>query len=379
MTAATGPRSGAARLLAVDADGAMSHHAARDLPALVRAGDVVVANDAATLPASLTGRHEPTGAAIEVRLAGARTLAIQGVRRFVAVVFGGGDHRTPTEHRPLPPPLATGDRLRLGPLGAVVEGVLDHPRLIALCFEGALDAVWDGIARHGRPIQYAHVAEPLPIWSTWTRIASLPVAFEPPSAGFVLDWATVQRLRHHGATLATLTHAAGISSTGDPALDARLPFDEPYVIPAATARAIEAARVWGGRIIAVGTTVVRALEHAALPDGRVRAGDGIATGRLGPDTRLRVADVILSGTHEPGTSHYELLRAFQRDERLAAMTATLEAQGYQTHEFGDFVLLAADLSRSAAGRASGVPAAVRGAGRAAAPARARRLVGSVNI
>ena len=69
------------------------------------------------------------------------------------------------------------------------------------------------------------------MWSTWTRIASLPVAFEPPSAGFVLDWATVQRLRDRGAALATLTHAAGISSTGDAALDALLPLDEPYRIP----------------------------------------------------------------------------------------------------------------------------------------------------
>jgi S-adenosylmethionine:tRNA ribosyltransferase-isomerase len=341
MTAASGPRTGPARLLAVDADGTLSHHAARDLPALVRPGDVVVANDAATLPASLTGRHAPTGAAIEVRLAGARTLAIQGVRRFVAVVFGAGDHRTPTELRPPPPPLGAGDRLHLGPLDAVVERVLDHPRLIELAFEGSLDAIWDGLARHGRPIQYAHVPQPLAMWSTWTRIASLPVAFEPPSAGFVLDWATIQRLRDRGATLATLTHAAGISSTGDAALDARLPFDEPYLIPEATARAIDAARVAGGRVIAVGTTVVRALEHAALPDGRVRAGHGVATGRLGPGTPLRVADVILSGTHEPGTSHFELLRAFQRDERLAAMAAALDAQGYQTHEFGDFVWLAA--------------------------------------
>jgi S-adenosylmethionine:tRNA ribosyltransferase-isomerase len=341
MTAATGPRTGGARLLVVDADGTLSHHAARDLPALVRAGDVVVANDAATLPASLTGTHDATGETVEVRLAGARTLAIQAVRRFVAVVFGAGDHRTPTEHRPLPPPLAVGDRLRLGPLVAIVDRLLDHPRLIELTFDGALEAIWDGIARHGRPIQYAHVPQPLAMWSTWTRLASLPVAFEPPSAGFVLDWSTVPRLRARGATLVTLTHAAGISSTGDAALDARLPFDEPYLIPAVTARAIDAARVAGGRVIAVGTTVVRALEDAALPDGRVRSGHGVATNRLGPGTRLRVADVILSGTHEPGSSHYELLRAFQRDERLAAMAAALDAQGYQTHEFGDFVWLAA--------------------------------------
>jgi S-adenosylmethionine:tRNA ribosyltransferase-isomerase len=339
MTAASGPRGAAARLLVVGDEGRIVHRRARDLPDLVRANDVVVANDAATLPASLTGEHEPTAAAIEVRLAGRRSLAWQRVRRFVAVVFGAGDHRTPTEQRALPPPLHAGDRLRLGPLDAVVERVLGHPRLIELAFDGSLEDIWSGIARHGRPIQYAHVPQPLAMWSTWTRIASLPVAFEPPSAGFVLDWATVERLRARGAALATLTHAAGISSTGDAALDALLPLDEPYRIPAATAAAIDAARLAGGRVIAIGTTVVRALEHAALPHGRVRAGDGIATGRIGPGTRLRVADAIVSGTHEAGTSHYELLRAFQDDTTLSAMARELEAHGYQTHEFGDFVWL----------------------------------------
>ena len=71
----------------------------------------------------------------------------------------------------------------------------------------------------------------------------------------------------------------------------------------------------------------------------MRAGDGIATGRIGPGTWLRVADAIVSGTHEAGTSHYELLRAFQDDTTLSAMARELEAHGYQTHEFGDFVWL----------------------------------------
>ena len=339
MTAATGPRSDVARLLVVDTDGRRRHRRARDLPALVHAGDVIVANDAATLPASLAGTHTATGATIEVRLAGRRSLAVARTRRFVAVLFGEGDHRTPTEHRPLPPAIRAGDRLLLGPLDAVVERVLGHPRLVEIAFTGSLDQIWRGIARHGRPIQYAHVPQPLAMWSTWTRIASVPAAFEPPSAGFALDWATVQRLRDRGAVLATLTHAAGISSTGDAALDARLPLDEPYRIPAATAAAIDEARRAGGRVIAVGTTVVRALEHAALPGRRVRAGHGVATGRLGPATRLQVVDAILSGTHEPGTSHYELLRAFQADEVLEAAARELDAAGYQTHEFGDFVWL----------------------------------------
>src|SRR6185436_6355552 len=119
-----------------------------------------------------------------------------------------------------------------------------------------------------------------------------------------------------------------LSSTGDPLLDARLPFDEPYRIPAATASLVAGAHASGGRVIAIGTTVVRALEDAALATGGVWVGDGLATGRIGPETRLRIADVIVSGTHEPGTSHYELLRAFQDDDTLATIARQLEAHHY---------------------------------------------------
>ena len=85
---------------------------------------------------------------------------------------------------------------------------------------------------------------------------------------------------------------------------------------------------------------MRALEHAASADGRVRAGDGVATERVGPDSRLRVVDLVLSGTHEANSSHYQLLRAFVDDETLEHATAALDERGYRTHEFGDSVLIA---------------------------------------
>jgi S-adenosylmethionine:tRNA ribosyltransferase-isomerase len=328
-----------ARLLVVSADGRMSHAPRLKLADFLRRGDVVIANDAATLPASLRGVHERSGAAIEVRLAGRSSLRSDDVRWFIAVVFGEGDFRTPTEDRPSPPPLARGDRLRLGPLTAVVQATLDHPRLIALRFEGSTDAIWEGLARHGRPIQYAHVATPLDLWDVWTPVAASAAAFEPPSAGFVLDWTTVQAMRERGVELGSITLAAGISSTGDPDLDRRLPLNEPYRITEAAASAIARAKRERRRIVAIGTTVVRALEHAAARSGVVRAGDGVADQRVGHHTRLRIVDAIVSGTHEPGSSHYELLRAFVDDDTLAAAGAALEASGYRTHEFGDSVLI----------------------------------------
>ena len=342
MKPATTPaqRQPQARLLVVDAAGRMRHAERSRLADFLAPGDLLVANDAATLPASLAGRHAASGRTIEVRLAGRRSLAVQDVREFTAVVFGDGDFQTRTEDRPLPPPLHAGDVLVLGPLRATVLHMLGHPRLVSLRFEGEADAIWSGIARHGRPIQYAHLPEPLALWDVWTRVAALPVAFEAPSAGFVLDWALLSALKARGVGFATLTHAAGISSTGDEALDARLPLDEAYDIPVATANAIANAKSRGGRVIALGTTVTRALEHAGS-GGSVRAGAGVADQRLGPRSRLRVVDAIVSGTHEPGTSHYELLRAFASDAVLRRASEELEGAGYLTHEFGDSVLVEA--------------------------------------
>lgn len=227
----------------------------------------------------------------------------------------------------------------------MVRRTLGHPRLIELDLAGAADAVWAAIAQHGKPVQYAHVPAPLALWDVWTRVAARPVAFEPPSAGFVLDWQLLHALHERGVRFATLTHAAGLSSTGDAALDARLPFDEPYHLPAATLRAIDAAHRAGGRVFALGTTVTRALEHAASLGHGPRAGDGVATQRLGAHSRLRVVDAIVSGTHEPGSSHRELLRAFASDTVLARVDAVLQANGYLTHEFGDSVLIERSATR----------------------------------
>ncbi|TIL61385.1 MAG: S-adenosylmethionine tRNA ribosyltransferase [Mesorhizobium sp.] len=337
MIAADRPDRRSARLLVVMADGAMTDLPRADLAKLFEPGDLVVANDAATLPASLHGTHVPSSEAIEIRLAG--WLSLADPTRFVAIAFGAGDHRTRTEDRLPPPPLSPGDRLRLGPLEAVVERLLDHPRLLELRFPGNRAAVLAGLAQHGRPIKYAHVPEPLALWDVWTKIAARPVAFEAPSAGFALDWRTLQSWRRHDVGFATLTHATGISSTGDRALDSRLPFDEPYRIPEHTAAQVAGAKLRGSRIIAVGTSVVRALEAAANPDGSVRAGNGIATGRVARDTPLRVVDTILTGVHQPGESHFELLRAFADDALLASASAAFAAHRYRTHEFGDSMLL----------------------------------------
>src|SRR5262249_46237326 len=156
---------------------------------------------------------------IEVRLAA--WVSIRDPTRFAAIAFGAGDHHTRTEDRMLSPSVSPDDRLMLGPLVAIVERPLGDPSLFRLRFLGDRATVLAELARHGRPIQYGHVPEPLALWDVWTRIAAAPIAFEPPSAGFALDWHIQAVWRQRGIGFATLTHAAGISSTGNPVLDRR--------------------------------------------------------------------------------------------------------------------------------------------------------------
>jgi S-adenosylmethionine:tRNA ribosyltransferase-isomerase len=338
--------------LVLDGYGRLRHDSRSRLLDHLRAGDLVVANDAATLPASLHGRLESSYAAVELRLAGMASLRPEDFGRFVAVLFGSGDYHQPTEERSLPPSVAPGERLLLGPLVARIEAVLGHPRLLQLRFEGDAASIWSGLARQGRPIQYAYMKPPLALWDVWAPVAGRPAAFEPPSAGFALDWCMLAAMRGRGIGFATLTHAAGISSTGDASLDARLPLPEPYHIPVATVEAVRQTQAAGGRVVAVGTTVVRALEHAAAQAGGLRAGDGLADQKLGPGYRLNVVDMLLSGTHEAETSHYQLLRAFTDDASLQLADEALEQGGYLTHEFGDSVLIERKLPAGACDAAS---------------------------
>src|SRR5271169_4935796 len=163
MIAAGDPvqRPAGAKLLFVNRRGTIEHLARSEFARLLRPGDLVIGNDAATLPASLFGRHLSSARPIEVRLAGRRSLDVSEVRYFFAVVFGEGDFRTRTEDRAPPPSLSPGDRLELGPLRGTVERLLNHPRLVLLRLDGSPGQIWQGLARHGRPIQYSHVRAPL--------------------------------------------------------------------------------------------------------------------------------------------------------------------------------------------------------------------------
>ena len=339
MTPATWPRDEPLdeRLLVLDPRaGDWRDARVRDLPRHLSPGDLLVVNDAATVPASLsalTSRGEP----VELRLA-----AHLGGERWRAALLGAGDWHTRTENRPAPPQVATGERLHVAPeLDALVEE-LDplRPRLLAVRFSLRGAALWAALYRHGRPVQYAHVDRALSLWHVQTPFASRPWAVEMPSAGRPLTWALLGELRRRDVHVARITHAAGLSSTGDPAIDAALPLPERFDIPEATVRAVGETRRAGRRVVAAGTTVVRALEGSArLNAGELRAGEGTTDLHIDADFRPRIVDGLLTGLHELGSSHRQLLQAFAPEPLLARAGGPAGARGYQDHEFGDVCLV----------------------------------------
>lgn len=338
MKAASWPRPEpeAERLLQIDAvTGSLRDATVGELPELLSPGDVVVLNDAATLPAALSGRTT-RGERLEARLFG-----LDGARAR-ALVFGAGSWRTPTEKRLPPPPLAPGDVIDFGGLSAEVE-VVESAREIGLRFLAQGAALYRGLYAHGRPVQYSYLAGDYRLWHVQSRFAARPWAVEMPSAGRPLTFGVLTRLVRRGIGVVALTHAAGLSSTGSLELDAALPLPERYEIPERSAARVRSAR----RVIAVGTSVVRALEAAWLEHGELRAGAGVARLRLSGRHARAVVDGVLTGAHAPGSSHFELLESFAPTATLERAHAHSERMGYLGHELGDSWLVLAPRAQGA--------------------------------
>jgi len=298
------------------------------LVALLDPGDLLVVNDAATLPASL----QIEGEALELRL-------LQRLQdgAWDAALLGAGDWRTPTEKRPEPRAVGVGERLSLvGGLTARIDAKSqEHPRRVRLVFDQVDAALWRGLYAGGRAVQYAHLNAPLLLWDVQTAFPGRPWATEAPSAGHALSWELLLALRRKGVGVARLTHGCGLSSTGEPKLDRALPVGERYEIPEETVDAIARAHASCRRVIAVGTSVVRALESWAQRGERA----GWTTLRIGSAHALQVVDGILSGVHQEGESHHALLQAFAPAWLLARATEAAERAGFFNHEYGDLTLL----------------------------------------
>ena len=317
-------RDDVAMLVATRHDLALVHARFRDLPQFLAPGDLLVVNTSATLPAALDGKL--AGRPVELRLSTPapglderhwvvelRTrerLQLRAPQVGARVELPGGAHAE------LLAPYAGGDRLAMARLE------LPGP-------------LFDYLSRHGRPIRYAYVPEAWPIEAYQTVFAVEPGSAEMPSAGRPFTPGLVTELVTRGVLVAPVTLHTGVSS---PERGER-PYAERYRVPLTTARLANAVHDWGGRVIAVGTTVVRALETVAAADGRVTAGHGWTSLVVTPEEGLRVVDGLLTGWHEAEASHLQLLEAAAGYVLLERSYRAAEANGYRWHEFGDVHLV----------------------------------------
>jgi len=179
------------------------------------------------------------------------------------------------------------------------------------------------------------VPEEWPLDAYQTVFALDPGSAEMPSAGRPFTTELVTELVARGVLVAPVTLHTGVSSPER----GEAPFAERYRVPPTTAQLVNAVHDWGGRVVAVGTTVVRALETAAAPDGSVSAGEGWTSLVVTPERGLRAVDGLLTGWHEPESSHLQLLEAAAGPELLERSYRAATAHGYRWHEFGDLHLI----------------------------------------
>ncbi len=315
------------RLLAAARDGGRIAHARfRDLPMFLAAGDLLVVNTSATLPAAIAARRSD-GADVVVHFA-TRAPTTPGDGFWVVEL------RTPAGARPLR--AAAGERLRLaGDAGLEILAPYARGGRLWLARLEADRPALEHLAAHGRPIRYGYVAADWPLAAYQTVYASTPGSAEMASAGRPFTPALLTRLLAAGVAVAPVLLHTGVSSPERH----EAPYPEYYRVPPATAALVNATRELGGRIVAVGTTAVRALETVAGLDGRVGAGEGWTDLVVTPARGLRAVDGLITGWHEPEASHLQLLEAAAGPALLGRCYRAALDHGYLWHEFGDSHLI----------------------------------------
>jgi S-adenosylmethionine:tRNA ribosyltransferase-isomerase len=318
----------AARLLVASPAG-LEHARFHDLPDLLHPGDLLVVNTSATLPAALPAERAG-GERLRLHLStplrpppGRSDWMEDGFERWVAELRDGTARFREGQ---------AGERLAL-PGGAHAELLaryLGGERLWAVRLD-LPEPLLDYLARHGEPIRYRHATADLPLADYQTVFASEPGSAEMPSAARPFTDRLVTRLLARGIALAPITLHTGVSS-----LEAgEAPYPERFHVSAATAKAVNAAE----RVIAVGTTVVRALETVARPDGTVQPGEGWTDLLVDRDRGVRAVDGIVTGWHDPDATHLLMLEAIAGHDLVARSYTAARAHGYRWHEFGDSHLL----------------------------------------
>jgi S-adenosylmethionine:tRNA ribosyltransferase-isomerase len=287
-------------------------------------GDLVVVNTSATLPAAVDGTRAD-GRAVTVHFS---TELEDGT--WVVEARPGTDATGPVGDAEPGEVITLPDGVRLTLLA---PRPADQHRLWRATV-GAEGGVLAYLARHGRPIRYAYAPVPIPLAEYQTVFAREPGSAEMPSAGRPFTERLVTELVSRGIVLAPITLHTGVSSqqAGEP------PQPERFRVPAPTVRLVNATRAAGNRVVAVGTTVTRALESAADDTGIVRARSGWTDLVLGPHRPALVVTGLVTGWHAPGASHLNLLEAVAGAELVRRAYSEAVRTGYRWHEFGDSCL-----------------------------------------
>jgi S-adenosylmethionine:tRNA ribosyltransferase-isomerase len=313
-------------MVARRADLEIEHACFRDLPEFLEAGDLLVINNSATVPAAVPARTD-AGEEFELRFAGPAPRMTGGDWWVVELRVDGGAR----------PHLSArgGERLSL-PGGATATIVAPHAggRRLWLSRIRASEPVGEYLWRYGHPVRYGYVAEEWPLDAYQTVYAAEAGSAEMPSAARPFTGELVAGLVARGVLLAPITLHTGLSS---PERD-EAPHAERFAVPEQSARLVNAVRGWGGRVIAVGTTVVRALETVATPDGVV-AGRGWTNAVITPERGVSAVDGLLTGWHEPEASHLRMLEAIAGQELLERSYEAALEHAYLWHEFGDSHLI----------------------------------------
>ena len=313
-------------LVATKSDGSLIHSHFSELPRFLNEGDLVVINTSGTLAAELQATA-PDGTMLQVHLstqlpAGLWTVE---VRRDGQAHLHAQPGETIT--------LADGGRVTLlspyspGPGG---QGV----RLWVARLETP-EPVHSFLARHGRPIRYGYVRDEYPIAVYQNVYATEPGSAEMPSAGRPFTPEVLTRLVAKGVGVAPLLLHTGVASleASEP------PYAEYFRVSLATAHRVNDTRRTGGRVVAVGTTVVRALESVVDDHGHVHPSEGWTETVVSPERPVRAVDGFLTGWHEPEASHLAMLEAIAGRHLLEASYAAALEEGYLWHEFGDVHLI----------------------------------------
>jgi S-adenosylmethionine:tRNA-ribosyltransferase-isomerase (queuine synthetase) len=314
-------RDGVRLLVGRRAGGEIAHHEFRDLPSLLDPGDLLVVNTSATLPAAV--RLDRLSVHFSTPLPGAddRDWIVE-LRRLSGKASLPYDGGSPGEWIPMP----GGATLTL--IGRQTDR-LWQARLST--------GVVPYLRRHGVPIRYGHVRRDWPASAYQTAFAHdrSTGSAEMPSAARPFTPELVTRLVSRGVLIAPIILHTGVASpeAHEP------PYAERHEVPAATAALVNHVRSLGGRVIAVGTTAVRALETAVDASGRVQPSSGWTEHVVTPEGGVRAVDGLLTGLHEPRSSHLMMLTAIAGPDLLAATYQAALDEGYLWHEFGDLNLL----------------------------------------